>query len=364
MSSAAREKLYGVVVFVVAFVAVVGYGRVATWRAEQAAVAEREAQIEWHRQPPNVASPQKDGEEEMAPWFGNRAESPMICPADDAYILGSRFPAAGGAALITEAWTAWGAPPGSWPNWPNWPPELLEKTPAYYDGNLSLWVTHENGEIVSGKAYLMLSPDELNYNNVMMSVYDTSMNFLGGSDAVTVGEGPAAWYEFDFSTPVPIDLDDDYYLCIWQQYGPAASVVMVGLGDYSGPVQISVSNVVEVASAGVAFEINTTVKTIRDVVVAADEPIGFRHSLTVNDAVVADASQTPTLVSPCFGRYIELETMLRISTPRQVSSEGTVTPPDPLPPDDTEETPETDQIITQSGAAVSGASGSTCTRGS
>ena len=40
MSSAAREKLYGVVVFVVAFLAVVGYGRVATWRAEQAQAAE------------------------------------------------------------------------------------------------------------------------------------------------------------------------------------------------------------------------------------------------------------------------------------------------------------------------------------
>jgi hypothetical protein len=34
-------------------------------------------QIEWDRQPPNVASPERDGEEEMASWFGNRAESPM-----------------------------------------------------------------------------------------------------------------------------------------------------------------------------------------------------------------------------------------------------------------------------------------------
>jgi hypothetical protein len=266
-------------------------------------------QIEWDRQPPNVASPERDGEEEMASWFGNRAESPMTDAADDAYILGSRFPAAGGAALITEQWqTEWAAPPYSWPNWP---PELFHKTATYYDDNLSLWVTHENGEIVSGKAYLMLSPDGLNYNNVMMGVYDTSMNFLGGSDAVTVGEGPAAWYEFDFSTPVPIDLDEDYYLFTWQQYGPAASVVMVGLGDYLAPVKISVSNIVEITSTVTFRVLDTTVPiTVRDVVIAADRPINLTKFLSVTDQVEAAEPEKPTTVSPCFGRYIDLETML------------------------------------------------------
>lgn len=358
MSSAAREKLYGVVVFVVVFVAVVGYGRLARWRAEQAAVAEREAAQE--ALPEAVrAEPEQEGDSKMG-YFGNKGFTGTDAGVEDTMILASLFPAGGGAALTTDLWA--GSTP---PTWPNWPAALGQNAGELGETNCSIWASYENDQITEAQAYIWISAHpELAAVPVAVGVYSEAGQFLGKSDAVTLTPDDPAWVVFPFSTPVAIDTTKNYYLCIWQAFPPDMIYTSIKVGDYSGPVKISVSNVVEVASAGVAFEINTTVKTIRDVVVAADEPIGFRHSLTVNDAVVADASQTPTLVSPCFGRYIELETMLRISTPRQVSSEGAVTPPDPLPPDDTEETPETDQIITQSRAAVSGASGSTCTRGS
>ncbi len=311
MSSAAREKLYGVVVFVVVFVGVVGYGRLATWRAEQAAVAEREAQIE-RVTPTTQPKPTQEGDEDMG-YFGNKGSGGFGNGIEDTMILASLFPAGGGAAIRTDAWGG-----SSSPLWPTWPAGLGDVATEYGDANLSIWATYnESNQVTSAQAYIWIDPAPgLVSASVVVAVYNSAKEFLGSSQVVALTPGDPAWVDFSFSSPVAIDPEEDYYLCIWTDSPTWMFPMYVMMGDYSGPVKISVSNVVEVASAGVVFEINTTVKTVRDVVVAADKPIGLKRFVTINDQVSLSEGDKPLMVSPCFGRYIELETMLGITAHR------------------------------------------------
>ena len=222
--------------------------------------------------------------------------------------------------------------------WPNWPATatFTRYAPALAVYYMSIFFTEgedDEAGISSITAYIshLFDPGGAWVPEVVFqaALYDADANLLGTTVQVTrtPAERPPAWVEFPFTTPLSREAGEPLYIALWAAPPPDflhryTTYVYADQGgyadqDYWQPIPPD----------------QTEITIIDNIVVPDDEPIGFKHGLTVNDAVVADASQTPTLVSPCFGRYIELETMLRISTPRQVSSEGTVTPPDPLPPD-------------------------------
>jgi hypothetical protein len=151
---------------------------------------------------------------------------------EDLYMLGALYPASGGPATEVGRWQSG--------LWPNWPPAVGHRWTALDPDSPAIWASYDptSHEVLRAGAYIDVEiggdPIEpLDWNDIMLGVYDQSGSLAGHSETVTVyaadGEQEV---EFSFGETFTIDPEASYYLFVWTRYGPGACHVGVGYGSF------------------------------------------------------------------------------------------------------------------------------------
>lgn len=169
-----------------------------------------------------------DGIEEGEGVFGNAGTPDGWIPLDEpSQQVGALFPATGGAAQDG----------GIWPllkGWADWTDPLGSKLSAY-DDNPCAWMVYANDQLTRCSAHIVVTPEDIAYNEMMVVVYAADGTPLGASESVVVEAGED-WREFIFSTPIDLDPEQSYYIMFRVRYGPAASGCVLSTSqDYTPP---------------------------------------------------------------------------------------------------------------------------------
>jgi hypothetical protein len=167
-----------------------------------------------------------------------------------------------------------------------------------------------NGAVLSGHAYLQWVSDPYMTPNAQaqMAIYDpTGTTLLGVSDVVNFGPpSETRWFEFPFSSGVVLPDPRNVLIVVHKADNPDSPLRCA----YDlVPVPITASNVAE-ASGAAELDLHAVITASNIAEVSGEATLDLPPVITVNDRVICSDRDRPTLVSPCLGRYIDIETML------------------------------------------------------
>lgn len=195
---------------------------------------------------------------------------------------------------------------------------------------LSIYGTTSASHVLTKLTAYLNADDMMGFDvDFAAAIYDAdSRALLASSDAVTVSPNGdvGQWVQFDIDEGPTLAYGERYILMLWcgglDGLGTVyADNVAEWVAPEPGPaeaVEITVRDVVQAAEPGAKLE--HQIALTDEVLASEQEPAGASfeqmHFISVIDVVQVAEPDRPTLVSPCFGRYIDLETMLGLPRAR------------------------------------------------